>query len=110
MRILDFRFEISDWAARSAEHLLGGCGAILNLKSQILNPTLAYRPFLDPAPIDRYWLWLLPPLIVIVAVVYRAIKTEDLSRLPRGAANLALQIAGFMLLASIGLYVILRLG
>lgn len=77
---------------------------------ETLPQLLAYRPFLDPAPIDRYWLWLLPPLILVVAVVYRAIKTDDLAHLPRSAGYLAAQIAIFMFLASIGLYVILRLG
>lgn len=109
MRILDFGFWISDCTAAMPLRLFGWLSQIRNPKSDIPT-TLAYRPFLDPAPIDRLWLWLLPPLIVVVAVVYRAIKTDDLRHLPRSAGWLALQIAGFMLIASVGLYVILRLG
>jgi len=68
---------------------------------------LAYRPFLDPASIDRYWLWFLPPLILIVALVYRTIKTESLVGLARRAGYLALQISVFMVLAGALLWLVL---
>ena len=70
-------------------------------------PLLAYRPFLDPAPIDRYWLWFLPPLILIIALVYRTIKTETLKGLPRRAGYLAFQISVFMVLAGAALWLTL---
>lgn len=72
---------------------------------------LAYRPFLDPAPIDRYWLWFLPPLILIVAVVYRTIKTgsDALIAMPRQAGYLAFQISVFMVLAAALLWLLLLL-
>ena len=73
----------------------------------LMMPLLAYRPFLDPAPIDRYWLWFLPPLILIVALVYRTIKTETLVGLPRRAGYLALQISIFMVLAAAVLWLTL---
>lgn len=38
---------------------------------------LAYRPFLDPLPIDRYWLWLIMPLVIGIAVVYKAVKIPN---------------------------------
>lgn len=68
---------------------------------------LAYRPFLDPAPIDRYWLWFLLPLIVVIALVYRTIKTETLEGLLRRAGYLAFQISVFMVLAAAALYLTL---
>ena len=103
--ILDFRFQISDFFNDS----LGWVGGVLqsqifNLQSQI---TLAYRPFLDPAPVDRYWLWFLPPLIVVGALVYRTIKTETLVGLPRRAGYLAFQISVFMVLAAAALWLTL---
>lgn len=70
---------------------------------------LAYRPFLDPAPIDRYWLWLLPPLILVIALVYRTIKSESLVGLPRSAGYLAFQISVFMVLAAAALWLLLLL-
>ena len=68
---------------------------------------LAYRPFLDPAPIDRYWLWLLPPLILVIALVYRTIKSDSLVDLPRQAWYLAFQISVFMVLAATALWLLL---
>ena len=63
--------------------------------------------FLDPLQIDRYWLWFLPPLILIVSLVYRTIKSETLEGLPRRANSLALQISLFMVLAAAALYLTL---
>ena len=68
---------------------------------------LAYRPFLDPAPIDRYWLWLLPPLILVIALVYRTIKSDTLEGLPRKAGYLAFQISIFMVLVATALWLVL---
>lgn len=70
---------------------------------------LGYRPFLEPAPIDRYWLWMLPPLVIGIAVVYRTIKSDDLDRMPRRAAYLAFQVAVFLVAASVTLWVLLRI-
>jgi hypothetical protein len=69
----------------------------------------AYRPFLEPAPIDRYWLWLLPPLVLGIAIVYRTIKSDDLTHVPRRAAYLALQVALFLVAAAVSLWLLLRL-
>ena len=70
---------------------------------------LAYRPFLEPAPIDRYWLWCLPPLVIGITVVYQTIKSDDLSAVPRRAAYLTLQILVFLAAAALGLWAVLRL-
>ena len=75
----------------------------------ILGHTLAYRPFLDPAPVDRYWIWFLPPLIILIALVYRIIKSDDLRKLPRRAGYLAFQISVFMALAAVALWFLLLL-
>jgi len=67
----------------------------------------AFRPFLEPAPVEDYWMWLLLPLIIIIAVVYRTIKSDDLRHIPARAAYLAMQISVFMVLASALLWVVL---
>lgn len=69
-------------------------------------PSLAYRPFLDPLPLDRWWLLLLPPLALGIAVVYKTIKLPNLSNLPQQAAMLAAQIVAFMILAAAALWLI----
>lgn len=74
-----------------------------------LIPTLAWRPLLDPLPLDSYFLLFLVPLIAVIAVVYKTIKLEDLSRLPRSAAKLTLQILVFMVLAAAALWMLTEL-
>ncbi len=72
-----------------------------------LNPfILALRPFLEPLPIDTYWLLLMLPLSAAVAIVYKAIKLDDLQQLPRAATILTAQIIFFMALAAGALWVI----
>ncbi len=56
----------------------------------------AYRPFLDPLPADAYWLWFALPLIVLVCVVYKAIRLDDLRELPRETRLLVFQIVAFI--------------
>jgi len=70
---------------------------------------LAYRPFLDPLPVDRFWLLLLVPLVILVAVVYKAIRLPDLAHLPRQSASLAAQILIFMVLAAAALWLLTEL-
>ena len=49
----------------------------------------------------------MPPLILIVALVYRTIKTEKLVGLPRRTGYLAFQISVFMVLAAAALWLTL---
>lgn len=66
-------------------------------------------PFRDPfVAIDPYWLWMMLPLVLAIAVVYKAIKLNDLSRLPREAATLALQITAFMVGAAASVWFIVE--
>lgn len=68
--------------------------------------TLAWRPFFEPLPLDTYWLLLLPPLVLAIAVVYKTIKLDDLSHLPRQALFLTGQIIAFMILAAAALWLV----
>jgi len=65
--------------------------------------------FHAPLSLDRYWLWLLLPLIASVAIVYKAIKFEDLRQLPKQATYLFVQILVFMALAAALLWLIVEL-
>lgn len=81
--------------------------SLATLASLPLVATLAgYVPFRDPLPLDTYWLLLLPPLALAIGVVHKAIKTDDLSQLPRRAGFWALQVVSFMLLAAVMLWLI----
>jgi len=69
-------------------------------------PLLAWRPLLDPLPVEGFWLWLMLPMALAVATVYKAIKIEDLSRLPVQAVWLAVQFVVVMMLAAAVLWLI----
>jgi 4-amino-4-deoxy-L-arabinose transferase-like glycosyltransferase len=71
--------------------------------------TLAYRPFLDPLPIAPYWLMLMPPMAIAVAVVYKTVRVHNLADLPRQATVLSLQIIVFMVLAAAALWLLTEL-
>ena len=71
--------------------------------------TLAFKLFYQPLPLDSYWLPLLLPLVLAISVVYKAIKLEDLRRLPRQAVLLSAQIITFMVLAAATLWLITEL-
>lgn len=65
-----------------------------------MTPLLAYRPFLEPLPIDAAWLWLCVPLVLGVAIVYKTIKLPTLEKLPQESALLATQVLLFMALGA----------
>jgi len=61
---------------------------------------LAWRPFLDPLPLHDVWMVLLIPLAAAMAVVYKALKLEDLTQLPREAGRLTGLIVASMIAAA----------
>jgi len=76
--------------------------------SLLADSFVRYTPFLDPLPLDTYWLALLPPLVLAIAIVYKAIRLNDaeLKGLPKAAVSLAVQIVIFMVLAAAGLWLL----
>ncbi len=54
------------------------------------SPAYQYVPFLKPLPVwgDHVWPWLLVPLCVAVAVVYKSIRCRRMSQVPGEAAVL----------------------
>ena len=70
---------------------------------------LAWRPFLDPIHLEGYWMWLIVPLVLAITIVYKTIKLDDLSRLPREVAKLTAQILAFMFLAAVLLWLVVEL-
>jgi len=71
--------------------------------------TAAWRPLLDPLTLDGHWFWMTLPMALAIAVVYKAIKLENLARLPQQAILLAIQFVIVMVLAAATLWVITEL-
>lgn len=66
----------------------------------------AWTPLLEPLAIDDYWLMTLIPVAIIIAVVYKAIRIDDLARLKKEAAVMCLQILTFMVVAAVVLWIV----
>lgn len=67
------------------------------------------HPFLQPLPIWNYWPWLLLPLCVAVAVVYKSIKCRHMRQVPKEATVLTLYILGGMAFAAGVLVLVVKL-
>lgn len=59
-----------------------------------------YRPFIDPLPVYDYWYWLLLPLCLLFSVVYKAVKCESISDIPKAAASITVWIIASMAAAA----------
>jgi hypothetical protein len=68
-----------------------------------------YRPFIDPLPIYPYWYRLLLPLCLLFSVVYKAVRCETMSQVPRAAAEITFWILLGMGAAAVGLAAIVRI-
>ena len=64
--------------------------------------------FTAPLDLHAQWLWLLPPLVLGIAIVYKALKIEDLKRLPGEAVRLTLYIHLFMALVAAALWALVE--
>ncbi len=79
---------------------------MFNSFASVMKVTSGWRPFLDPLPIDDFWLAMLIPMVIVIAVVYKTIKTENIKSLARDSVYLSLQIGLFMVVAAVILYAI----
>ena len=69
---------------------------------------LAYKPFLDPLKVWDYWPWLLLPLCLGVSIVYKSVREESMSRVPKEAAKATFWIVAGMAAAAAGLFFMVR--
>lgn len=58
----------------------------------MLDLILAYRPFIDPLNLQRWWFLLLVPLAFGVSITYKAIRVEDLSTFWRKVFGMTFQL------------------
>ncbi len=76
-----------------------------SLLALISNNSLSagYVPFIYPLPIWNYWPWLILPLAAGVSIVYKAVKCQSMSTVPKEAATIFVWILIGMLTASAAL-------
>jgi len=65
----------------------------------VIPALLAWRPFLDPLPLDGPVTWLYLPLILLIALVLRALREIQPRRILREALGFALQVTVYLLVA-----------
>jgi hypothetical protein len=66
------------------------------------------RPFLQPAPVWDYYAWLLVPLCLGIAIVYKSVRCGSMRRVPREAGILFVVILVVMAASSAALGLIIR--
>ncbi|MEM6334693.1 MAG: hypothetical protein AAF823_15275 [Planctomycetota bacterium] len=67
---------------------------------------MGWRVFLEPAPFEARWVWLILPIVVAICVVFKTIRTPRMGRVPRASAFLVVQVMVFMVLAAAGLWLL----
>ncbi len=70
-------------------------------------PTLAWRPLLDPLPMEDGWYLLLIPLALLISIGYKAVRTRDMRRYWRDVGVMTVQIILAMILLWIGAYLLI---
>lgn len=74
-----------------------------------LAPTLGWIPFVQPMPgVQQHWLWILPVLILGIAMMYKAIRVDDVRRWPREVALMTAQVLLAFAGLAIGLFVLVQ--
>ncbi|MEO6435455.1 MAG: hypothetical protein ABIP55_06790 [Tepidisphaeraceae bacterium] len=66
----------------------------------LASPTLAYVPFVYPLPIWDYWPWLIVPLCLGVAIVYKSVKCQHMTMVPKEAIQIFVWILVGMMAAA----------
>jgi hypothetical protein len=68
--------------------------------------TLFYNPILVPQPVV---LWLILPMCLSVAIVYKTVRTGDLRKLPREVISLMVYMTGGLVLLGAVLWLMMKL-
>lgn len=70
--------------------------------------TLAWRPMLDPMPIDGAWPLLLVPLSLGISIAYKALRVGSVSGYPRAVLVMTTQIVLAMIAMGIAANLFVR--
>ena len=69
--------------------------------------TLAYTPFIDAMSIHDQWYLLIIPMVIFVAIGYKAVRVNDLSDFPRQVFVFVVQVLGVMAVLAIAFTLII---
>ncbi len=69
--------------------------------------TLAYTPFIDAMSIHDQWYLLIIPMVIFVAIGYKAVRVNDLKDFPRQVFVFVVQVLGVMAVLAIAFTLII---
>jgi hypothetical protein len=69
---------------------------------------LAYRPFIDPLPVDHWWYLMLVPMALGISVAYKATRVKDLKDFPREFLIMTVQIVVAMIALGVASYLFVQ--
>jgi len=69
---------------------------------------LAWRPILDPLPIDSVWYLLLLPISLGIAMAYKAVRVPEFKDYPKQVAVMAVQTVLAMVGLAVASYLVIE--
>jgi hypothetical protein len=82
---------------------------VIDLVCLLAEGAYRYIPFLKPAPLWDWWYLLALPLCLGISIVYKAVRCEDIKRVPREAASLFVFIIVVMVACAAALGFLVRI-
>ena len=71
--------------------------------------TLAWRPFLDPLDLQRWWWVFFFPLVLGISITYKAIRVPSMERYWRQTMKMTVQITAAMVGLAFAIYLVVEL-
>jgi hypothetical protein len=72
-------------------------------------PLPSWRPFVSPLLMGPWWPLTVVPLVLAIALVYKAIKIDDARQWPMQTLRLTGQILVIMVLAAVALWLVTKI-
>ncbi len=69
--------------------------------------TLAYRPFIDALSIHDHWYLLIIPMVVFVAIGYKAVRVSEMKGYWRNVFAFVVQVLGVMAVLAIAFTIVI---
>jgi len=64
--------------------------------------TLAYTPFIDALSIHEYWYFLIVPMVLFLAIGYKAVRVGDMNGYWKNVFVFVVQVLGVMAVLAVG--------
>lgn len=69
--------------------------------------SLAYTPFVDALSIHDQWYWLIVPMVVFIAIGYKAVRVGDLKGYWKNVFVFVVQVLGVMAVLAVAFTIVI---